>query len=50
MEESKAISVNIPVELAIALSEMKDTYAPLLRSIGQICFDELYIQKINTEK
>ena len=40
------ISIDVSVELALALSEMKDTYAPLLRAVGQICYDELYIQKI----
>lgn len=49
MRSNETITVDIPVDLALALSEMKETYAPLLKAVGQICFDELYRQKILKE-
>lgn len=49
MRSNETISVDIPVDLAFALSRMRETYAPLLKAVGQICFDELYRQKIFKE-
>lgn len=49
MIDDKTIEIKIPLDVAIEMSKMTETYAPLTKAVAQACFDALYGNKIVSE-
>ena len=46
MTKNETIQIEIPLDVAIEMSKMTETYAPLTKAVAQACFDALYENKI----
>ncbi len=49
MIDDKSIKIEIPLNVAIEMSKMTETYAPLTKAVAQACFTALYENKIVSE-
>lgn len=46
MTNNETINITIPLDVAIEMAKMTETYAPLTKAVAQACYDALYDNKI----